>query len=248
MLNNNPFTQTNNINVSDKYSHIQTDVLEKVFLDNGLYCRDRVTARSRKRTGYQPHMSFWTSDALKIDSDNFVQIMLRNAHDGTSSLRLNLGVFRLVCDNGMVSGNVDYERRIRHVGDPMERVSSEIQYLLDRAPQVASQVQQLRQSKITDSQVASLTKAAFDIRLGDIKPYEIFVPAARRYQDAQADAWTRFNVIQEHLIKGGLSYTVLDENGRIEYKRTRKLGNINRITEANKQLWSSAESILDIAG
>jgi len=45
------------------------------------------------------------------------EIILLNSHDGSSSYQMLAGVFRFVCRNGMVCGNIMQDIRVPHKGD-----------------------------------------------------------------------------------------------------------------------------------
>ncbi|MEN1550794.1 DUF932 domain-containing protein, partial [Pseudomonas aeruginosa] len=45
------------------------------------------------------------------------EIILLNSHDGTSSYQMLAGMFRFVCSNGLVCGDIVADVRVPHKGD-----------------------------------------------------------------------------------------------------------------------------------
>jgi hypothetical protein len=231
----NPANQTKAYEtVSDNYQFIKTDDVESIFLDHGFQLDGRSYGNSKKRAGYQKHVSIFTRDDLMVGPDQ-LQLLLTNSHDGTSAFGLDIGVFRLVCANGCVSGNADTTLRIRHTKNALGRIDAAIQYLLGRMPQVAANIEQMQNIEIDFSSTTNLVRQAFNIRLGYV-PVSIVIPTARRFEDQTKDLWTVFNVLQERVIRGGLAY--INEDG--QWRKTRKITAVNRTIKANKALWNAA--------
>ena len=61
-----------------------------------------------------------------------------------------------------------------------------------------------------------------------------------RYGDAATDLWTTFNVVQEHLIRGGDRYMGYTAGMGIRRNRTRPVGGLGESQKLNKALWSLA--------
>ena len=115
-------TGPTNSKVSKNYLHVNTgtviDDLEKLGWKP-------VTASQRKSRGnatiLSKHMiSFQNPDIIikgKDGDDAFPRIILTNSHDGFNSLQFRVGVYRLVCSNGLVVADEEFSAfRIRHLG------------------------------------------------------------------------------------------------------------------------------------
>ena len=237
MLNLDPVTQTESLGRSAKYVHINTAQFEEVLQDHGLFKQRTWAANSKKRAGFQPHLSTWSYDALRINKHNQVEIGFLNSHDGTTSAKFDLRVWRLVCSNGLVAPQSQFTKMVRHTGDALEQVNQAIKYLIERAPQVAAEVELLGGKQLYPTAFDTLVSHALKLRTSDTV-LRFKRPEPKRSYDIEPDAWTQFNVVQEHLIKGGLQYMTLNEKGAPIWKKTRALSNIQRTTELNKQLWA----------
>lgn len=64
--------------------------------------------------------------SLSVVGDESLQLILTNSHDASSSYHVMLGVYRLVCGNGMVVQSSSFQDiHIRHVGfDPAEVIQA----------------------------------------------------------------------------------------------------------------------------
>jgi len=57
-----------------------------------------------------------------------------------------------------------------------------------------------------------------------------------RYGDAGVDLWTTFNVVQEHLVRGGDRYMGYTEGMGVRRNRTRPVGGLNEGQKLNNGL------------
>lgn len=248
MLETNPFIQTQSLNRSSKYVQLETAEVHEVFQDNGFRVTDSGASSSKKRAGYQPHWSTWTRDDLLLTDNEYVNLLFRNSHDGSTSASIDLGVFRLICSNGLYAGSKDFSKRIRHAGDAANQLNDAIRYVVERAPQIAAQVNLLKEHTLSPSQLAGLVNTALIIRGVDSRQIAQFkIPQPTRRYDVEPDAWTQMNVIQECIVRGGLEYELAkktDEGTVLKWNRTRKLSNTARIVDCNKQLWEATQLVI----
>jgi len=72
------------------------------------------------------------------------EIVLQNAHDGTSAYKLSLGLYRVVCTNGLVVKSAGIEDiRVRHSGAAslVDEVIEGSYRIIDEAPRALAQVE-----------------------------------------------------------------------------------------------------------
>ena len=117
---------------SGRYTHIPTievlNGLRREGFEPFMACQARV--RDESRLGYAKHM-LRLRHASRIESDEANEIVLINSHDGTSSYQMLAGVFRFVCQNGMVVGETVEDLRIPHRGDVVGQVIEGAYRILD---------------------------------------------------------------------------------------------------------------------
>lgn len=173
------------------------------------------------------------------------EIILVNSHDGTSGYQMIAGMFRFVCANGMVCpvGTAD-EVRIRHSGDVVGRVIEGAYEVVKEFDRVRESTDAMKSVSLTDGDQMKFARAALVAKYGEnehgaypITETQILVP--RRAADVGQDLWRTFNVVQENLIRGGLSARTT--NGR--RNRTRAVAGIAQNVQLNRNLWTLADAM-----
>ena len=166
------------------------------------------------------------------------EVILFNAHDGTSSYRLQAGIFRLVCENGLiVSDGVVNAIRIPHSRIQANDILESTQILVKSFPLVLDQINTWKATDLSHAQRLDFANEALTVRFGEthpVTPAQVLEP--RRNGDTSSDLFTTMNVVQENLIRGGMDYWT--EKGR--KMRTRKLTAIDASARLNVKLWELA--------
>jgi hypothetical protein len=107
------FTKTAAPNVTDKYTHIPTSIIIDDMEKLGWGVVDAKQVRARKGKGFQKHLLVFRNNDVVINGDDgdtvFPQILLTNSHDGKNSFTFTAGLFRMVCENGLVISTQEFE-------------------------------------------------------------------------------------------------------------------------------------------
>jgi hypothetical protein len=177
--------------------------------------------------------------------DEFPEIVLINSHDGGCSYRMLLGMFRLVCTNGMVSGNIEDEIRFVHRKVNLDRINDGVMQMVGRAARLGDVVSRMKSRELTLPEQASFVEEAVKLRYNapeagsdysDQREWQHRLHSMnqlRRYEDRGSDLWRIFNRIQENLTQG------------------RRGSGVRRITSpttdlnVNRELWNLAEQFLN---
>jgi len=230
--------------LSDKYKLAKTsDIIKNI---EGLgFTMERFVAlkvRKKERQGYQKHRAIFTSPLMKATSDGIPQLLLTNSHDGSSSVILQLGFFRMVCSNGLVVGNnIVAPVKVRHSGNDFdERLIVAINHIVAQAEKITASIERLKSKVLTGAEVIAFQREALQKRLGDVK-IESFSLLVHREADKAQDLFTVMNVIQENLIRGGARVNI-EQDGKTKIKAVRKINSLIGQTEINTMLWDLAES------
>ncbi len=117
------FAQAPHGSRSDRYSYIPTAIVLQELRGEGfqpfMVCQTRV--RHDDRRDYTKHM-LRLRHASQINGREANEIILLNSHDGSSSYQMLAGMFRFVCQNGLVCGDTVAEVRVPHKGDVAAQV------------------------------------------------------------------------------------------------------------------------------
>jgi hypothetical protein len=189
--------------------------------------------------------------------DVVCEIILRNANDGTSAYELMAGLFRIRCLNSLVARIATIDSiKVRHSGDALEKVADGTYRVLGQAEAVLAAPRDWSRIALDDDAKAALAASAHALRFGDadgraatpIRPEQLLAP--RRADDL----WTVMNVIQENVMRGGLSaraLAIIDQHGHWRRGRlvtTRAINNIDQDVKLNRALWVLGERMAGLLG
>jgi hypothetical protein len=172
--------------------------------------------------------------------DSIPELLLLNSHDGTSSYQLRVGLFRVLCTNGLVvSMGIFPVWRVMHRGDVVQDVVCAALRISERFEQLAAAVERMERTMLDDSQRFELAAQALALRfpndvVGAMQPSQLLVP--RRAQDVGNDLWRTFNVLQENVLRGGL----VRRSASNRLTRTRGIRAIREDVRLNSALWEMA--------
>lgn len=229
--------------VSERYKFIPTQEYLDAFAAHGWTVKNAQQVRSRKsgKAEFAKHMV--TLSHEKYEGESLAQrlgglsprVHLVNSHDHSSRFKLIVGIFRLLCSNGlMVSTGEVQAFSFLHNNSARDAVS----ILTDKFfADVETNVETAdKWSGITlnlDQQIDFATKAR-NIRFGEdstVEPTSLL--DARRPADAGDDLWRVFNRLQENTTKGGIRFAGMRRSSRL-------LTNIDANVRVNQGLWSLA--------
>ncbi|TER62628.1 DUF932 domain-containing protein [Pseudomonas aeruginosa] len=230
---------------SERYSYIPTASVLQELRGEGfelfMVCQTRV--RRDDRRDFTKHM-IRLRHASQIDARGEAnEIILLNSHDGTSSYQMLAGMFRFVCQNGLVCGDTVADVRVPHKGDVAAQVIEGAYEVLHGFQQAQESRDAMRAVTLGGGEAEVFARAALALKYDDPdKPAPITerqVLAPRRLDDNRADLWSVFNRTQENLIRGGL----LGRGGNGRRQRTRPVQGIDQDLRLNRALWLLADGL-----
>lgn len=229
--------------VSKRYQFISSHEIIQRFADEGWVPAMAESAAPRKRDGaYAKHMiDFRHPDCQEVNGA-VPRIILTNSHDGSSSARVMAGVFRFVCSNGLVVGNVAGQEVVRHSGDAAADLIHRMRELARNTSQLYSSIDKWSKKELTRAQRHEFARFAAQLRWGDAQRFQVEdLLMVRRAEDDRGDLWTTFNRVQENTVRGGIEG--LSRSGRAA--TSRPLSDITRSVDYNAQLWRLAEEVAE---
>lgn len=185
--------------------------------------------------------------------DSFPEVVMMNAHDGTSRYQLHAGLFRLVCLNGMVVSDANFGQiKVGHSGrGVLDKVIEGTYRVLDDAVLALGQAQELQGVTVSRDEQRIFGEAALRLRYDDESLPKIDggqVVRARREADNFGTLWHTFNRAQENLVRGGLSYRHTNEEGRVSYRDTRPVNSADGDLKLNRALWHLTQEFAKLKG
>ena len=202
-----------NPKVSGKYLFVNT---EQIIDDLDKLGWKPVTAAQRKSRGvdtiFSKHMITFQNPDIKITGkdgdDSFPRIIMTNSHDGLQAFKFSVGIFRLVCSNGLVVADEKFsDFKIRHKGYTFTELRDVVAKAVQDLPNKVEVLNKMRTKILTKDEKQKLALDAMLIRAGitpdsdKAKKFEydnetiedILDP--KRKEDKGDDLWKVFNVI-----------------------------------------------------
>lgn len=172
------------------------------------------------------------------------EVVFLNSHDGTSAYQLRMGLFRVVCTNGLIVSRGAFPAYcVSHRGNVVDEVIQAALKVSEQFESLAVQVERMEQRRVMKDEQLRFAERALALRYPDrtlagMQPSQLL--NCRRVEDTGDDLWTVLNRCQEALLRGGLHRR--STNGRLS--RTRRITSIREDVRLNSQLWDLASEVL----
>lgn len=220
-----------------------------------------VQAAQRKSRGgntiFSKHMVSFQNPDIKITSqdgdDAFPRIILTNSHDGRQAFQFNVGIFRLVCSNGLVVADEEFANfKIRHKGYTFGELRNVVRQAVEDLPNKVQVMNDMKNRILSQEEKNKLALDAMLVRAG-IEPgsekaakfnydeetiEDILEP--KRKEDKGDDLWKIFNVIQEKITQGDFQAALQGAKVR----KVRKITSFEKDLKVNQQLFNLATSLV----
>jgi len=188
----------------------------------------------------------------KGEVECYPRIILTNSHDGFNSFKFMVGLFRLVCSNGLIlATNKMVELSIRHMNYDFEELRKIVAESITQIGEQTQIIQGMKEVEVNKSQMRELAIKAIKLRaITDIKPEDIEeesinqVLCPKRVEDEGNSLWNVYNRIQENITNG--DYMMTNQLT----KKTRKVRPIKSVVKDlsfNKGLFNAAYGYMPIA-
>lgn len=255
-------TLPTNPNVSNRYVQANTMTVIEDLRKLGWYPVQAKQNRKKKNSSgiHSFHMIAFQNPDIKIIKndangeqtiDAYPRIILTNSHDGFNSFKFMVGLFRLICSNGLVCGEEMVNMSIRHINYNFEELRKVVANAIENVPNMVNTMNEMRNIIPTEEQKIQLATEVIKIRKGIETEENIEVAneviedilTPIREEDKAQDLWTIFNICQEKMIKGSFSLM----NKRKRMRKQRGISSIKKDMEFNQRLWNTATQYLQVA-
>lgn len=195
------------------------------------------------RKYYGTHIVQFQHPELMIkNSDGQIEarptVILLNSHDGSRPINFEMGLFRLVCSNGLVVKDRDFGGfKERHTKYDFQGIKNLIEDKVTGLNDVVKKINSWNSIEMKPIDRRKFAEEAIKLRTKTdriAEEYEIIeVLNPRRDTDASNSLWHVFNRVQENLIKGGY---------QMNNRTARAITNPIADMEINQGLWQVAEA------
>lgn len=248
------FAQEAFSNNSAKYRFISTISVLNALRD----CGYEVTQASQSRT-LIPGKKEFTKHMLRLRhssvmnpanvGDELPEIVLVNSHDRTSAYQIMLGIFRLVCSNGLIVASSTLDSiKLRHTGsDPFQNIIDTTAEVAAQGPVVMSRINRLKEIKLDPKEQLAFAQAATELNPSSLNIAPEQLLRYKRWDDRPDsngvnNLWKTSNIIQENMIRG----KILGRSTNGSLRRTSEVKSVANNININKALWTLTEKMAEI--
>jgi len=241
------FVEAPSQRVSERYSFIPTHQILEDLGKLGWLVRDVVNPKYKGKANqaHGKHLVRLFHPDIHIsngDDKNHIEIALYNSSNGLSKFKMEIGVFRFICSNGLVIKTEDFGSiQLRHKGYSFDALKESIDEMIAKLPDVAGRINTFVGRELTAEERFKFAQDAYSLRNSGKQATEeeiaqILTP--RRDGDVGNNLWVTFNVIQESIVTGGT--LLVDSRGRM--KTAKPIKNLDKSLKLNQDLWELAEA------
>lgn len=237
------------LGITDRYVHVPTEKVIEDIIELGWTPINAYRVASRgKRTGTGRHMvKFINYDFMEEGKTEYPELLLTNSHDGTTAFKLDVGIFRLVCSNGMVVKSQDFgSMKVRHYGYDFDTIKGAVNELVEQIPDYLKQVEDMKEQELEREQMLEFARQAAMLRMtkvnesaiDEVVDIEDLLESTRK-EDNGNGLWEVFNRLQEKVVNGKFKYAL----GKKE-RKARPVKGFKSQVKLNQDLWELASSYL----
>ena len=248
-----------NPDVSNKYLFVNTETIIDDLEKLGWLPVQAAQRKARKAEGtiFSKHMVSFQNPNIKITSsdgdDAYPRILLTNSHDGMQAFKFSVGIFRMVCSNGLVVADEQFsDFKIKHKGYTFGELRKVVKSAVADLPNKVQIMNDMKNRILTQEEKNKLALDAMLIR-ANITPgsekakkfnyddetiEDILDP--KRKEDKGDDLWRVFNVVQEKITQGEFSAALKGAKVR----KVRKIKSFEKDIKVNQELFKLATSII----
>jgi hypothetical protein len=229
--------------LSANYSMVSTQGILEIFRDQGWMPTDYREQRvlTPERAGKQKHCVVLSNPS--IGGSTLPRIMLKNSHDGTSSLRLLSGLFERICANGLVVGASAEDIRLRHTSLTEETIQAGARRILSSLERSLSLADKMKAISLDAQQQKEYAQRVIEMVWEDgayrIDPKHLLWN--HRLDQRVPTLWNTFNTVQERVIRGGVRQRRVDGSAI----RSREVKGLDRLITLNQGMWDIAEAYVN---
>jgi hypothetical protein len=164
-------------------------------------------ARLPEYADFQGTISRYRGDIVAYDADGmpiYIEIIYKSKNLGRGQDCISVGLFRERCKNGMQTGTLFFDWKIRHSGNSYEGLREGIVAALACAAKLGALIAKMQSIQLTPAQLAELTQNVVGLvvpenavnvrhRLGQVT----------RPEDNGTSVWLAWNRFEENAVKGG---------------------------------------------
>jgi hypothetical protein len=229
--------------IKSKPYTINTYDLLNPLMDSGWNIDGVAEKRKNKNGQVMQHFVKLTHPDLKINiktkNECKSQLSISNKICGSSPLKMDLGVYRQICSNGMWGMDTAWENNITHSKHSFDNLPNIIYSTVSNINMFLDKLNKMANVDLSKDKMDDLAERAARLRFGKNVERHIIdqLLLVRRNEDKDNDLYTVYNRVQEGLTKNNI---LIDLQG----KPLSGVNNINDDITINNQLFQLVEEYI----
>lgn len=196
-----------------------------------------------------PEVRLMTGDEVEA----YPRIILTNSHDGFNSFKFMVGLYRLVCSNGLIICDEEFANiSIKHINYTFETLRETVKAAIESVPSKVRIINTMKSTVLTEDEKKEFAAKAIKIRKNVPEDEKLSISREtieeilnpKRKEDEGNDLWNVYNVVQERLMKGEFSYS--EENSN-KSRKQRKINSVTKDLALNTALFSLAKNYMTVS-
>lgn len=196
-----------------------------------------------------PDVRLMTGDEVEA----YPRIILTNSHDGFNSFKFMVGLYRLVCSNGLIICDEEFANiSIKHIYYTFEKLRETVKAAIESVPSKVRIINTMKTTVLTEDEKKEFAAKAIKIRKNVPEDEKLSISKEtieeilnpKRKEDEGDDLWNVYNVVQERLMKGEFSYS--EENSN-KARKQRKINSVMKDISLNTALFSLAKNYMTVS-
>jgi len=225
--------------LSDRYTMVPTIEVVDKFIQNGW---EVSAAKQVGKGSFGKHQVRLRNSELPQVGDSLLEAVITNSHNGSSTLQIGAGLYRLVCSNGLtVPVSTFGDMRQTHLNLSMSDVELITEQFVLNTPKIQKSVDRMMEVRMDMDKKVDFVSKAVGIRWKNTEDISTLtletIIDPLRDGDRDETLWNTFNVVQEKLIRGGF----IKQQGR-NVRTVKSINSLNMDNMINTKLWELAET------
>tara|TARA_R110000803_G_scaffold48837_8_gene101587 strand:+ start:19199 stop:20008 length:810 start_codon:yes stop_codon:yes gene_type:complete len=230
--------------VSEKYTFIPTtQVIEDMEgLGWKVYSAEQRTARTKARNVHTKHLLRFRNESLSDVLDCIPEITLTNSHDGRNAFQFYVGLYRPEVQSSFVIRHETLNGlRIKHQWYTLNEVRDVTQKVINHLPTLIEQVELLNNTNIGRTEQREYAMRAMMTRWGKDYPSILQKVVLNPLRGEEVTLWDAFNNVQNHILNGGITYTLASKR----QQTVRAITNVDLKIKINEELWEVTQKYVN---
>jgi len=233
--------------VSERYNVIQHSAVGEAMAANGFALSTLSTGKARHADKADFQRTLARYRGPEIAPGIFLDIIHDSKKMGRGVDRLLMGIYRVICTNGLFVGTNFFVHEIRHSGNTLDVLNQGILQALDHTKRLSDVITAMQGKELSQEQAVQFANDAARLLVPNNAvqvTHRLLKPT--RAEDDYRDLWTTFNVVQENAMRGRqITYTLetVEGNGlkKVRAMNTRPIKpNTGKDADFNQALFNLA--------